>query len=66
MIEDRLTRDERIRLEALNQAVARRMGIGGFARDGETPETVIAEAREFEAYIRDPERDPIDPNELPF
>lgn len=44
MIEDRLTRDERIRLEALNQANVTVMN--------QTPEAVIKRAAAFEDYIR--------------
>jgi hypothetical protein len=47
MIEDKLTIDERIRLEALAQAVA------WCARLGASPSTTIQTAKDFERYIRD-------------
>jgi hypothetical protein len=46
MIEDKLNRDERIRLEALNQAVAMNaMGNNG-------PSAIVRDAKELETYIR--------------
>ena len=48
MNEDQLTRDERIRLEALNQAVARAMGALGIS-DVE----IVRRARVFERWIRE-------------
>ena len=48
MIEDKLTRDERIRLEALAQAqVMTPLRAGAYS-----PEEVIGRAKKFEAYIR--------------
>lgn len=49
MIEDKLTRDERIRLESLAQAVAS----SGMHQEG--TETIIHKAKRFETYIRSEE-----------
>lgn len=50
---DKLTRDERIRLEALAQSVANRHAV----RAG--PAQVIEEAQEFERYIRGDDLKPV-------
>lgn len=47
MIEDQLTRDERIRLECLNQAVTR--GVGRHATDDE----LLEQAKRFERWVRE-------------
>lgn len=49
MIEDQLTRDERIRLECLNQAVASK------TMTSSTPLDIIDTAKKFEGYIREEE-----------
>jgi hypothetical protein len=46
MVEDRLDRDERIRLESLNQAIASTMGTSFPTR------SIMARAFTFEDYIR--------------
>jgi len=46
MTEDKLQRDERIRLEALNQAVHLNMGVAI------SDEQIISIAKRFERYIR--------------
>lgn len=53
MIEDKLKRDERIRLEALAQAVAHR-------QMNHSSGSVLATAREFESFIRGGEGDDAD------
>jgi hypothetical protein len=45
--EDKLTHDERLRLEALGQAA------GVYGLQGAPPAAVIAAAREFERYVKD-------------
>lgn len=52
MIEDQLTRDERIRLEALNQANAR------YTMKPASNDEVLATAAKFEEFIRDGAGDP--------
>lgn len=47
MLEDKLTRDERIRLECLAQANVLSSGFGM------TPTTIIDRAKQFERYIRE-------------
>ena len=47
MIEDKLTRDERIRLEALAQ------GIASQGMQSLQPEALLVRAKKFEAWIRD-------------
>lgn len=49
MMEDQLGRNERIRLEALAQSVA--------ASSMSTSETIIHQAKKFEAYIRNDEEE---------
>lgn len=46
MIEDKLLRDERIRLECLAQAVGSSIGVPS------PPERIIEKAEKFEEYIR--------------
>lgn len=50
MIEDQLTRDERIRLEALAQANTSRVGMNF------DPFLIIDTAKKFEKYIREEEQ----------
>lgn len=50
MTEDRLNHDERLRLEALAQAVA--FSASHPTRDPTTPEKVVETARVFETMIR--------------
>jgi hypothetical protein len=45
MIEDKLTSEERVRLEALNQAVNSFVGIGP------SHDIILSRAKKFEAYI---------------
>lgn len=45
MIEDKLTHDERLRLECLNQSIQRG------SRMTTSPELIIQEAKEFEKYV---------------
>jgi len=54
MIEDKLTRDERIRLEALNQSnLSTKVRAEDFR-----PNSIIERAKTFEAYIRGEEEVP--------
>lgn len=46
MIEDKLSTEQRIRLEALAQATASSMGVPT------TPEKILSKAEKFEIYIR--------------
>ncbi len=47
MIEDKLTREERIRLECLAQAVSSAIG------KLETEDVILRKAKRFETYIKD-------------
>jgi hypothetical protein len=47
MVEDKLSRDERIRLEFMNQAVSISMGT-----PNKTVDKIITDAKKFEAYIK--------------
>jgi len=55
MFEDQLTRDERIRLESLAQAVAISQAIATFTMTNLTPLEIVTVARDFEKYIREEE-----------
>jgi hypothetical protein len=52
MLEDKLTRDERIRLEALAQAVHLSFGV-----THRVTSLIITQAKDFEKYIRGEEED---------
>jgi hypothetical protein len=56
MVEDQLTRDERIRLESLAQAVAMTSALTMVIMKEPTPLEIIEIAEDFEKYIR--EEDP--------
>lgn len=49
MVEDKLTHDERLRLECIAQAVA--------SRPNAAASTIVSSAKEFEKYIREQDDD---------
>lgn len=52
MIEDKLTHDERLRLECLSQAVAKHASFGGGTKPSD--EAIISTARSFEKFMKEP------------